>query len=133
MSAMRFEASQPRSSGWLLHGSSVTLLVGAAVVYVVYLWKVIPVLAATAHLFNQALPLMVRAQIVASNVTARLSPLIVGMLGLIYVLVRQGRIKLPDSVRSGTALSIATGTVLLFTLVGFLSALLQVAEFVPRR
>src|SRR3979490_1734417 len=101
MPAMRFEGSSQRPRGWLLHASSVALLLGAAVVYVVYLWKVIPVLAATAHLYNQALPLTVRAQIVASTVTVRLSPLLAGMLGLIYVLMRQGRIEPPDGVRSG--------------------------------
>ena len=127
------EASEARARGrrrarQLMNFNSVALLIGAAGVYVFYMWKVVPTLAATMHFWNKALPLPVRIQISAAKWTVRLSPLIVAVIVALYFYRK--KITVPEFVRSGMALAVVTGVALLLSLLGFLTALFQAVEII---
>jgi Na+/phosphate symporter len=79
--------------------------------------------------WGQTLPLAVRVQIVLANWTVRLSPLLIAAGVVLYAFRR--KIVWPEFVRSGTGLAVLTSVILLFSLFGFLMALLHVSAFLP--
>jgi hypothetical protein len=128
------EASETRARGrqrarQLMNVNSLVLLVGGAVIYLLYLWKAIPPMARLTAIWGQTLPLAVRVQIVLANWTVRLSPLLIAAGVVLYVFRR--KIVWPEFIRSGTGLAVLTSVTLLFSLFGFLMALLHVSAFLP--
>ena len=128
------ESSDARARGrrrarQLMNVNSVVLLIGAAAMYFLYMWKVIPALAKLAEALNQVLPIPVRIQIVLANWTAWLSPLLVVATVILYSLRK--KITVPEFISSGMGLAVLTGVALLLSLFGFLMALLQIAHFLP--
>jgi predicted Ser/Thr protein kinase len=110
------------------HTNNVMLLAAAAACVTIYLWKVVPTLASTSESLNRLLPLSVRIHIAASNWAVRLAPLTA--LALVPVYVFRKRIKLPEFVRSGMALAVGTGVLLLWCLFTFLIALLAAVDII---
>jgi TPR repeat protein/predicted Ser/Thr protein kinase len=118
-----------RRASQLMNVNSVGLMIGAGLIVGFYLWKVIPTAAGLAFSANRELPLAVRMLILASNSVARLSPLIIVALVVLYSLRK--RIRVPESVRSGTALAVVSGVALLFVLFGFLATLFDLVVETP--
>ncbi len=127
--ASETQARGRRRARQLMNINSVGLMIAAGLIVGFYLWKVIPTAASLASFSNRELPLAVRMLIFASNSVVRLSPLLIVALVVLYSLRK--RIRVPESVRSGTALAVVTGVALLFVLFGFLATLLDVVTQTP--
>ena len=96
-------------------------LVASVIMTAVYLRKVVPRFVGMFSGIALALPAATRFAIVASNWTVRLLPFLIAAIAAGYLFRR--RIKIPESLRSGTALAAATGIVLLLTQLGWLALL----------
>ncbi len=113
----------------LMNVTSVALLIGAAALMTVYLWKIIPTLAAAAQGLGQELPLFTRLTMMASNWFVWLSPLLLLVAALLYRFRK--RVQVPEFISSGMALAVATGVGLFGIQLGFVAVLVQVVLYVP--
>jgi conflict system STAND superfamily ATPase len=116
-----------RRARQVMNANSLGLAIAGAVCVAVYLGKIIPTLARASSGFDRRLPLLVRIHIVTANWTLRLLPVLVAAVVLLYVFRR--RYKTPESVKSGMAFSVATGVLLLYCLLAFLTSLFVAIEF----
>ena len=120
------EASQARACAQArarvaMNVNSALLLIGTAAVFAVYLWMVVPLLVQISEAWNLSLALPVRISIRVSKVIGRLLPILAPVILVLYLLRK--RVTLPESVRSGMALAIVAGTVLMLSLVSLLAGL----------
>src|SRR5207244_2926764 len=97
---------------------SIVLLIGTAAVFTVYLWKVLPLMVHVSQSLNLALDLPVRISVRVSQACRWILPVLVPGLVTLYLVRR--RTALPESIRSGMALAIVAGAVLMLSLVGLL-------------
>jgi hypothetical protein len=102
--------------------NSLALLASASMT-IVYLWKVVPRWAAMFAGLGLSLPAATRLQIVAANWTVRLLPFVLAA-ATIGFLFRKS-LKVPESLKSGTALAIVTAVLLLFVQAGWLALLVE--------
>jgi predicted Ser/Thr protein kinase len=122
-------ARQRRRARRLLNLNNVILLIGAAALMSLYLWKVVPLFASIAAGLNWELPLATRLAISASNWVVRLAPLLLLVAAILYRF--RGRIRVPELVYSGMALAIVTAVGLFGIMLGLVALLFQAAEWVP--
>jgi hypothetical protein len=98
-------------------------LVASAVMTTIYLWRVVPRWTAMFAGVGLALPAATRFTIFVS----KWAPVLAGPVAVVAVLLYlyRNRIRVPDVVRSGTALAIATGLALLITQLGSLALMMD--------
>jgi anti-sigma factor RsiW len=106
-------------------------LLASAVLTAFGLWTVVPVLATSFEASGAAMPGVTRATIVAATWVVRLT---VPFLALVAVLFwARPRLKLPESIRSGTGLAIATAVVLFLVQLAWLSLLIGLSSALAAR
>jgi len=121
-----------RRARWLMNANGVALLVAAAFVLAFWLWRVLPPLARTYTLRDELLPLSTRVMIIVSNGFVRwILPLLLVALPGLFLLRK--RIRVPELVRSGMALAIASGLALLVLVLVLLAAMTDVARVLGTR
>ncbi len=98
-------------------------LLASAAMTTFYMWKVVPRWAAMFAGLGIALPGATRLQIVAANWTVRLLPFALAAAAIAFLFRRS--IRVPEAVRSGTALAIVTGILLLVVQAGWLALLVE--------
>lgn len=98
-------------------------LLASAGLMTIYLWKVLPRWVAMFAGLGIARPGAMRFTIVASNWTVRLVPFALAAIAIAYLFRKN--IKLPEAVRSGTALAFVTGALLLLVQLGWLALLVE--------
>ncbi len=128
------EASKDRSHRLIrtrhfMNLNSIALIIGAALLTGLYLWKVVPTLYLMAEGLGLELPLPTRLTIMASNYLVRLMPLLVVATALLYRFRK--RVPAPEFISLGTALTVAGGWGLFGIQLGLVALLLQVAIYLP--
>jgi hypothetical protein len=98
-------------------------LLGSAVLMVIYLWKVVPRWVVMFADLGIARPGATRFTILASNWTVRLLPFALAAVAIAYLFRKN--IRLPEAVRSGTALAVVTAALLLLVQLGWLALLVE--------
>jgi tRNA A-37 threonylcarbamoyl transferase component Bud32 len=122
-------ARQRRRARRLLNVNSVILLIGAAALMAVYLWKVVPTFAGIAAGLGMSLPLPTRLTIMASNWVLRWAPLLLLVAALLYRF--RGRLRVPEIIHSGMALAIVTAVGLFAIMLSLFALLIQVVFYIP--
>jgi hypothetical protein len=126
--ASEARARARRRTRLLMNLNSILLLIGTAVIFSIYLWKVVPLFTQVSQRHNLVVILPVRISIALSHFTAGFAPFFAVLAAGLYLAGK--RIRLPEFITSGLALLIVTGILVLLSLMGLLVGLLNAASVI---